>query len=158
MRNFLLNSIGGCYLLSEKFRNFYYNCLGLKIGSNSIISAHNTFSGRKLLVGSNSFINHENYFDLTDSITIGDNVWIGMRCTFITSTHEIGNSTQRAGISKSSPIVIEDGCWIGANVTILPGVTIKSGAVIAAGAVVNKCCEKNCLYAGVPAKKIKILD
>lgn len=53
--------------------------------------------------------------------------------------------------------MIENGCWIGANVTVLPGVTIKSGTIVAAGAVVVRDCEGNCIYGGVPAKKIKNL-
>lgn len=61
-------------------------------------------------------------------------------------------------MSKTAPIRIEDGCWIGANVTILPGVTIKAGTVIAAGAVVIHDCDENALYGGVPAKKIRDLQ
>ncbi|EHM32411.1 Putative acetyltransferase [Enterococcus faecium E4453] len=56
-----------------------------------------------------------------------------------------------------APIVIEDGSWIGANVTVIPGVTIHKGAIVAAGSVVVKDCEENALYAGVPAKKIRNL-
>ena len=46
---------------------------------------------------------------------------------------------------------------IGANVTILPGVTIEDGVVIGAGSVVTKDCKSNTLYAGVPAKEIRNL-
>ena len=53
------------------------------------------------------------------------------------------------------PIIVGDGCWIGANSLIMPGVTIGNGVVIAAGSVVTKDCESDCLYGGVPAKKIK---
>jgi maltose O-acetyltransferase len=56
------------------------------------------------------------------------------------------------------PVTIEDGCWIGANATVLPGVRIAGGTVIAAGAVVTRDCEPNSLYAGVPATRIKALD
>lgn len=144
-------------MLPDGFRNKYYRLLGLKICSTARIYAKNTFSGRKLIVGDNAFINYESYFDLTDEIMIGANVWIGMRCNFITSSHEKGTQEQRAGLINHAPIRICDGCWIGANSTVLPGITIGSGTVIAAGAVVTKDCESNCLYAGVPAKKIKEL-
>lgn len=53
---------------------------------------------------------------------------------------------------------MEDGCWLGGNVTVLPGVTIGRGCVIAAGAVVTKSCDPNGLYAGVPARRIRDLD
>lgn len=64
---------------------------------------------------------------------------------------------KRGGPVKASPIVVEHGVWIGAGAVILPGVVIKQGAIIASGAVVTKECEANCIYAGVPAKKIKEL-
>lgn len=48
--------------------------------------------------------------------------------------------------------------WIGANVTILPGVTIGDGAIIAAGAVVTKDVEPMTIVGGVPAKKIKDVE
>lgn len=45
--------------------------------------------------------------------------------------------------------------WLGANVTVLPGVTIGEGSVIAAGAVVTKDVPANMTAAGVPAKVIR---
>lgn len=77
---------------------------------------------------------------------------------FITSNHSMNSSDKRGGQLKPLPIVIKDGCWIGANVTILPGTIIEEGCVIAAGSVVKGVCKINSLYAGVPAKKIKDLE
>lgn len=91
------------------------------------------------------------------SITIGNNCFIAMNCVLTTSTHEIGDSKRRAGNNRLLPIIIEDGCWLGTNVTVLPGVTIGRGCIIAAGAVVTKNCEPNGMYAGVPARRIKDL-
>lgn len=109
-------------------------------------------------MGQGTFISTECFFDLSDSIYIGKNVHVAMRCTFVTSSHELNNSERRAGKVIHLPIHIEDGCWIGANATILPGVTIGNGTVIAAGAVVISDCAENSLYAGVPARKIKDLN
>ena len=53
------------------------------------------------------------------------------------------------------PIVVHDGCWIGANSTILPGTVIEKGCVIAAGSVVKGLLKSNRLYAGMPAKEIR---
>ena len=69
-----------------------------------------------------------------------------------------GGANQRAGMYCNKDIEIGDGTWICANVTILPGVKIGKGCVIAAGSVVNKDCEDNCMYGGVPAKLIKRLQ
>ena len=52
---------------------------------------------------------------------------------------------------KKAPVVIGDNVWIGANVTILPGVTIGDYVVVAAGAVVTKDVPSGVLVAGVPA-------
>ena len=56
------------------------------------------------------------------------------------------------------PIVIGDGCWIGANVTVLPGVTIGRGSVIGAGSVVNKDIPPDCLAVGVPCRVIRKIN
>jgi maltose O-acetyltransferase len=59
--------------------------------------------------------------------------------------------------SFAQPIRIESDCWIGARVTILPGVRIGRGSTIAAGAVVIKDIEEDCMAGGVPAKVIRKL-
>ena len=97
IRNILLNSVGGGYWIPDKIRVLYYNVLGLKVNHTARINGKNSFYGRKLIIGENAFVNYENYFDCTNEIFIGKNVWIGMRCTFITSTHEVEGSIQRAG-------------------------------------------------------------
>ncbi|WP_417510584.1 acyltransferase [Methylophaga sp.] len=57
-----------------------------------------------------------------------------------------------------APVTIEKNVWIGANATILPGVTIGEDAVIAAGAVVTKDVLPGTIVGGVPAKFIKNID
>ena len=52
-------------------------------------------------------------------------------------------------------MVVEDGCWIGANVAILKSVTIGRGSVVAAGAVVTRSCPPYSIVGGVPARVIK---
>jgi len=69
----------------------------------------------------------------------------------------IGDEKRRAGIKESKKITVGDGCWIGANSVIMPGVHIGSGVVIGAGSVVNKNCLDNSVYAGVPARRIRSL-
>ena len=57
---------------------------------------------------------------------------------------------------KFGGITIKDDVWIGANVSILDGVTIEKGIIIAAGSVVTKSADiQNGIYAGIPAKYIK---
>lgn len=111
-------------------------------------------------IGKGSFLNHNTGLYVGSGkahITIGENVFIANDCVITTCSHEIGTSDKRAGTCTYNPVIIEDGVWIGANSTILPGVTIGKGTIIAAGAVVTRDCLPNCLYAGVPAKKIREL-
>ncbi|MBS2024318.1 MAG: hypothetical protein JST92_18095 [Deltaproteobacteria bacterium] len=97
------------------------------------------------------------FIDLNAPVTIGDEVNIGHHAVLITAKHLTGESIRRAGLLESAPIVLEPGCWLGARVTVLAGVTIGRGAVIAAGAVVTKDIPPNTLAGGVPARVIREL-
>jgi acetyltransferase-like isoleucine patch superfamily enzyme len=59
------------------------------------------------------------------------------------------------GHTESESVHLKEGCWIGANVIILPGVTIGKNAVIGAGSIVTKSVPARSVYAGNPAKEIK---
>jgi maltose O-acetyltransferase len=113
---------------------------------------------KKLSVDDNTFIGHETLIEGGDALVkIGKNIDIAPRCTIITGTHEIGDSTHRAGRGKSERIIIGDGTWVGANSTILGGVCIGQGCVIAAGSLIHENIDDNRLVAGVPAKTIRKL-
>ena len=62
------------------------------------------------------------------------------------------------GGNQYKPVTIGNDVWIGANCTILPGVTIGNNVVVAAGAVVTKDVPDNCVVGGVPAKIIKEIE
>lgn len=95
---------------------------------------------------------------------IGKNVIFGPRPTIITGDHRIdviGKFIKDVGDNEKLPendqaVVIEDDVWIGANVTILKGVTIGHGSVVAAGAVVTKSFPPYSIIGGVPAKLLKM--
>lgn len=156
-RDFIINCVASSCLMPRKLRRVIYTLYGMEIHT-SRISPRCFMGGNKLSVGKNSFINYNNFFDLTDQISIGNNVRIAMCSRFITSSHEIGPAELRGGTGISAPIVIEDGCWIGADVTVLPGVRIGRGSIVAAGAVVVHDVEENTLVGGVPAKTIRKLE
>lgn len=115
------------------------------------------FRGKSIFIEEGVFINHNVFIDAWESVTIKKNTSIAFDVMICTSSHRIGENNKRAGESKRRPVVIGKGCWIGARCIILPGVTIGDGCVIAAGSVVNKDCDPNSLYAGNPAKFIRIL-
>lgn len=153
-RDIFVNYIGGGYFTPLWLRKAIYNAYSMDIRTKSVFPKC-FFGGKKIHIGETTFINYGCFFDASDSIWVGDNCRIAMKCCFVTSSHEIGDGKMRASTGVSAPIKIEDGCWIGANVTILPGVTVGKGTIIAAGAVVVKDCDENSIYAGVPARKIK---
>ena len=75
---------------------------------------------------------------------------------FITTTdsHSILDSEKKR-INYGANVTIKNHVWIARNVQILKGVIIEEGAIIGAGSVVSKNLERNSLYVGVPARKIK---
>lgn len=110
-----------------------------------------------LTIGENSHINYRCFFDLGANISIGKGCNISYNVTFVNSSHNIGTEDGRAGTNVAFPIVVEDGCWIGANVTIMPNVTIGKGCIIGANSLVTKSTVPNGLYMGQPARRIKDL-
>ena len=120
-------------------------------------------SGRRglflnLILGSDVVIDIDTVLDLEERITVGDRVLIGAQAMILTSTHELGPKERRAGPVTRSPVVIENGAWIGARSVILPGVTIGEGAVVNPGSVVNKDVPPNTRVGGIPAKKVEAFD
>jgi maltose O-acetyltransferase len=90
-------------------------------------------------------------------IQIGQRCDIGPGVEFITGGHLVGPSNRRAGRGTAKPIVIGDGCWIGARSVILGGVRIGAGCVVAAGSVVTRDVADNVLVVGVPARIKRVL-
>lgn len=106
-------------------------------------------------IGPGNYVNRDAY--IRANVTIGANCNIGPFVRLITDSHSVGPAKRRAGRNTFDPIVIGDGTWIGANVTVLGGVTVGRGCVIAAGAVVTADVPANSLAGGVPAKIIRAL-
>lgn len=130
------------------------------ICQNAIIRPSGFYGGNLgwgLIVGHHSSIGAASYIGCSGKIIIGNNVMIGPHCTMIAENHnfaELDIDMIKQGVSNKG-IEIKDNVWIGANVTILDGVTVESGCILAAGAVLTKSTESNGIYAGVPAKRIK---
>lgn len=126
---------------------------GAKIGSNvRICSSVMIIGAGELTIGDNTWVGHRCLISASSSIKIGKNVDIAPNVYIGNGTHEITPDKERiASIELAKDIVIGNGCWLCANVTILPGVTIGDKCVIAAGSVVTKSYGNMKLLAGVPA-------
>ena len=145
-----------------KFRRIVWKWCGIRCGKNvSIGTKVHVSNPSNLILGESSHIGYNCLFffgggrDAT--ITIGKNCWLAPRVSICTVSHRIGDSNKRAAKSIHESVVVEEGCWIGVNASILPGVTIAKGCIIGANALVNKSTSPNGLYVGVPAKRIKDL-
>jgi len=156
-RDVVLNGLLASPLLPAPLRWRALRAYGMQIEP-SRISPGVWFGSSRVSIGAGTFISYGCMLNTTAPITIGANCDIAMRVTFVTTSHEVGGPMRRAGTPVAEPIFVGDGTWIGANATILPGVTIGAGSIIAAGAVVTSDCEAGALYGGVPARKIKSLD
>ena len=146
--------MGGC--VPGKIRNWILRLFGHRVTGMNPACKFGLGNGH-LYMGSDSYCNFGCFFDLGDDIFIGKNVAIGMNVHFITTTNEMGSASRRAARPVFKSINIGDGCWIGADSIILPGVTIGRGTVVGAGSLVLMDLEDNSLYVGRPAKKIKNL-
>ena len=109
--------------------------------------------GKNTTVGERTFLNAGCKFQDQGGISIGDDCLIGHNATLCTINH--AQDPDRRGDMEFHPIRIENKVWLGANVTVLPGVTIGEGAIVAAGAVVTKDVAARTVVGGVPAKLIK---
>lgn len=90
-------------------------------------------------------------------ITIGDDVLLGPKVGLYTSNHSLDLTERVTGACVARPITIGDGVWIGANVTVLPGVSIGAGAVIGAGSVVTRDVPAGTVAAGNPARVLRAI-
>ncbi len=96
-----------------------------------------------------------------ESITIGDDVWVGANCTIAdTDFHPLDLEARlsRPLDGATAPVVIEDGVFIGMQSLVLKGVTIGTRSVIGAGSVVTRDIPPGVIAAGNPARVIRPLD
>jgi acetyltransferase-like isoleucine patch superfamily enzyme len=113
--------------------------------------------GDSLRIGNNVGINHYCFIGVRGNITIGDHVIFGPRVNIFSENHIFNGldiPIKNQGVEKKDTIIGND-VWIGASVSIMPGVKIGNGCVIAAGSVVTKDVPDFSVVAGVPAEVIK---
>ena len=108
--------------------------------------------GKNIRIGENVFINSGCRFQDQGGIDIGDGCLIGHNAVITTLNHDMLPS-RRADLHPAR-VVVGRGVWFGANVTVLPGITIGDGAVVGAGAVVTKDVPAGAIVVGVPAQRV----
>ena len=137
-------------------RNAILNQLIPNLGKNcTILSPFITDYGYYCSIGHDTFINHNAYLMDGGGITIGHHCFIGPNCGMYTATHPVLAEERNQGLEKALPIVIGDNCWIGADVTILPGVTIGSNTIIGAKSVITKDIPDHVIALGNPCRVLR---
>jgi len=113
------------------------------------------WGGKYMHLGSHVYVN----FGLTcvddTHIYIGDYAMIGPNCILATANHPILPSLRMSEYQYNLPIRIGRGCWLGAGVIVVPGVTIGDNAVVGAGSVVTKDIPANVVAAGNPCRVLR---
>ncbi|KAJ5454493.1 acetyltransferase [Penicillium daleae] len=114
--------------------------------------------GCNMIIGSNCFINWNLTVLDTSLVVIGDRVQIGTGVSLLTAGHDTSILSRQKFVEFGHPIFIEDDCWIGANVVILPGVRIGKGSTIGAGSVVTKDIPPFSVAIGTPCRVRKTIQ
>ena len=153
------------FLPSTKFFNIKSSLLrwcGAKVGHNvRIVSSVKFQLSGPLEIGDNTWIGHDVLIVGGNSkISIGSNCDIAPRVLFVSGSHKLNkvNDNKIAGEGYSEEIMIGDGCWVCAGVSVLGGSNIGKNSIIAAGSVCRGSVRDGALYGGVPIKLIRLLD
>lgn len=113
--------------------------------------------GYNIHVGKNFYANFNMVILDEAPVTFGDNVFIAPNCGFYTAGHPLEAVERNLGLEYAKPIRVGNNVWFGANVTVVPGVTIGDNCVIGAGSVVVKDIPDNSLAVGNPCRVIRTI-
>lgn len=113
-------------------------------------------SEQQVELGEHVFIGRGSIFDLSGDLSIGAGTMLAPMCFVTDHNHGTAAGTpmwRQANVR--APVRIGADCWLGARVTVLPGVSIGDGAVVAAGSVLTRDVAPGAIVAGVPARFIR---
>jgi len=128
--------------------HFTHVCAGAKIGK-GVSLGQNVFVGNKVVIGDRCKI--QNNVSIYDNVTLEEGVFCGPSMVF-TNVYNPRALIERKAEYKDT--LVKKGATLGANCTIVCGITVGEYAFIGAGAVVNKDVKPYALMVGVPAKQL----
>ena len=111
--------------------------------------------GRNIHVGDYFYANYDTVILDGAKVTIGDRVLFGPKVGLYTSNHSFDARERELGGCIAKPITIGNRCWLAANVTVLPGVTIGDDVIIGAGSVVTHDIPSNVIAVGNPCHVLR---
>ena len=128
--------------------HFVHVCAGARIGK-GVSLGQNVFVGNKVVIGDSCKV--QNNVSLYDNVTLEEGVFCGPSMVF-TNVYNPRSLVERKEEYRDT--LVKKGATLGANCTIVCGITIGQFAFVGAGAVVNKDVADYALMVGVPAKQI----
>lgn len=147
---------------SPRYLGYVLNLIGAKVDLSSnikegLIFDNTYFKYSNLTIEENCFIGKKVFLDMPNPIIIKKEAVVSEGVTILTH-QDVGNRALKEYYArKDGSVILEEGCWIGANATILCGVRVGKCAVVAAGSVVTRDVPDYTVVGGVPAKVIKEL-
>ncbi|KAF4816441.1 putative acetyltransferase [Colletotrichum tropicale] len=130
-----------------------------KLGAGTFVEAPFIVDyGCNVIFGKNCFANFNMTILDVSLVTIGDRVQFGPNVSIYTAGHDTSVLSRIKFVEYGLPVTIEDDCWIGGGVTIMPGVTIGRGTTVGSGAVVTKSLPAYSVAVGSPARVVKKLQ
>jgi acetyltransferase-like isoleucine patch superfamily enzyme len=150
--------------LFPQLRAPWLRLLGARIGRRSVLHDVRFFNLYRrglagLEIGEECFVGDECLLDLAEGVRLERQVTLAERVLILTHTN-VGyhDHPLQAGFpAMAAPVVIERGSFLGANVTVLPGIRVGEQSFVAAGSVVTADVPPRTLVAGVPARPVRTI-
>ena len=135
--------------ISSGFKVYLLRLFGASVGDGVVVKpAVNIKYPWKLVIGSHSWIGEEVWIDNLSNVLIGDSVTISQGALLLTGSHDHSKETFDF---ISSPIIIEDGAWIGARAVVVGGVTCHTHSILGINSVAESNLQPYIIYKGNPA-------
>ena len=140
----------------RRMRGFLYGLAMPRCGPNFQVSSNVILWGLEhLSVGRDVYVGPGVVIICLDTVTIGDGVLFGPGVVVTNGNHRFRDGAYRMAENLAKPISIDDGSWIGANVTLTAGARIGKGALVAANSVVSRDVDDYDVVGGVPARSLR---
>ena len=135
--------------ISSGLKVFLLKLFGAGIGKGVVVKPKvNVKYPWKLTIGNNTWIGEETWIDNLSEVYIGESVTLSQGAMILTGSHDHSKETFDF---ISLPVVLEDGCWIGARAVVYGGVTCGTHSILGINAVAENKLEPYTIYKGNPA-------